>query len=152
MRVLWAAILLMALMFVSIGTARAQFIGMPKPAPIVVTVTTSDQRMVVAVNGQPRFKWLVSTGARGYATPSGHYKVSWLDEHHKSKQYNDAPMPYAIFFNEGKAIHGSSGSVGGPASHGCVRLSTGNAKALFRLVEEQQGLTGFKYDTTIIVR
>ena len=72
MRVLWAAILLMALMFVSIGTARAQFIGIPKPAPIVVTVTKSDQRMVVAVNGQPRFGWWVSTGARGYATPSGH--------------------------------------------------------------------------------
>jgi lipoprotein-anchoring transpeptidase ErfK/SrfK len=78
--------------------------------------------------------------------------VSWLDEHHKSKQYNDAPMPYAIFFNEGKAIHGFAGSVGGPASHGCVRLSTGNAKTLFRLVEERQGLAGFKYDTTIIVR
>jgi lipoprotein-anchoring transpeptidase ErfK/SrfK len=43
-------------------------------------------------------------------------------------------MPYAIFFNEGKAIHGFAGSVGGPASHGCVRLSTGNAKTLFRLV------------------
>jgi L,D-transpeptidase catalytic domain len=40
--------------------------------------------MVVTVDGQPRFKWWVSTGARGYATPSGHYKVSWLDEHHKS--------------------------------------------------------------------
>jgi lipoprotein-anchoring transpeptidase ErfK/SrfK len=152
MRVLWAAILLMTMTFVSIGTARAQFIGIPKPAPIVVTVTKSDQRMVVAVNGQPRFKWWVSTGARGFTTPSGHYKVSWLDEHHKSKQYNDAPMPYAIFFDGGKAIHGFAGSVGGPASHGWVRLSTGNAKALFRLVEEQQGLTGFKYDTSIIVR
>ena len=91
-------------------------------------------------------------GARGYATPSGHFKVSWLDEHHESKQYNDAPMPYAIFFDEGKAIHGFARSVGGPASHGCVRLSTGNAKTLFRLVEQQQGLAGFKYDTTIIVR
>ena len=40
-------------------------------------------------------------------------KVSWLDEHHKSKQYNDSPMPYAIFFNEGKAIHAFYGSVGG---------------------------------------
>ena len=144
MRVLWAAILVVAMVFVSIGTARAQFVGVPKRAPIVVTVTKSDQRMVIAVNGQPRFKWWVSTGARGHATPSGQYKVSWLDEHHKSKQYNDAPMPYAIFFNEGKAIHGFAGSVGGPASHGCVRLSTGNAKTLFRLVEEQQGLAGFK--------
>jgi hypothetical protein len=33
-----------------------------------------------------------------------------------------------------------------------VRLSTGNAKTLFRLVEQQQGLAGLKYDTTIIVR
>jgi len=33
-----------------------------------------------------------------------------------------------------------------------VRLSTGNAKTLFRLVEQQRGLTGLKYDTTIVVR
>jgi lipoprotein-anchoring transpeptidase ErfK/SrfK len=138
--------------FVPFGTARAQFVGIPKPASIIVTVSKSDQHMIVTVDGKPRFKWSVSTGARGYATPSGHYKVSWLDEHHKSKQYNDAPMPYAIFFDEGKAIHGFAGNVGGPASHGCVRLATGNAKTLFRLVEQQQGLAGFKYDTTIIVR
>jgi hypothetical protein len=93
MRGLWSAALVVATMLVAMGTARAQFIAIPKPAPIVVTVTKSDQRMVVAVDGQPRFKWWVSTGARGYTTPSGHYKVSWLDEHHKSKQYNDAPMP-----------------------------------------------------------
>ena len=151
MRGLWAAAVVAA-MFVPVGTARAQFVGIPKPAPIVVTVTKSDQRMVVAVNGQPRFKWQVSTGKRGFDTPRGSYKVSWLDEHHKSKQYNDAPMPYSIFFDNGRAIHGFAGGVGGPASHGCVRLSTGNAKTLFRLVEQEQGLAGFKYDTSIIVR
>jgi lipoprotein-anchoring transpeptidase ErfK/SrfK len=151
MRGLWAAALVVA-MFVPMGTARAQFVSIPKPAPIVVTVTKSDQRMIVTVDGQPRFKWWVSTGMRGFDTPRGSYKVSWLDEHHKSKQYNDAPMPYSIFFNNGRAIHGFAGGVGGPASHGCVRLSTVNAKTLFRLVEQQQGLAGFKYDTTIIVR
>jgi hypothetical protein len=77
--------------FVPFGTARAQFVGIPKPASIIVTVSKSDQHMIVTVDGKPRFKWSVSTGARGYATPSGHCKVSWLDEHHKSKQYNDAP-------------------------------------------------------------
>jgi hypothetical protein len=45
--------------------------------------------------------------------PSGRYKMSWLDERHKSKQYNDAADTYAIFFDEGKAIHGFAGSVGG---------------------------------------
>src|ERR1700751_2212860 len=117
MRGLRSAALVVVTMVLATSTARAQFVGIPKPALIVVTVTKSDQRMVVAVNGQPRFKWSVSTGARGYSTPSGHFKVSWLDEHHKSKQYSDAPMPYAIFFDEGKAIHGFAGSVGGPASH-----------------------------------
>jgi hypothetical protein len=71
--------------------------------------------MVVTVNGQPRFKWQVSTGKRGFDTPRGSYKVSWLDEHHKSKQYSDAPMPYSIFFDNGRAIHGFAGGVGGPA-------------------------------------
>jgi hypothetical protein len=44
--------------------------------------------MVVTVDGQPRFKWWVSTGARGYATPSGHYKVSWLDDAGRKEQKN----------------------------------------------------------------
>ena len=135
MRGLWAAVLVMA-MFAPVGTARAQFVGIPKPAPLLIAVDKRDQRMVVTVDGQPRYKWWVSTGGRGHATPSGHYKVSWLDEHHKSKQYNDAPMPYAIFFDGGKAMHGFAGSVGSPASHGCVRLSTGNAKTLFRLIAQ----------------
>ena len=52
MRGLWLAALVVATMLVAMGTARAQFIGIPKPAPIVVTVTKSDQRMVVAVDGQ----------------------------------------------------------------------------------------------------
>jgi L,D-transpeptidase-like protein len=113
MRGLWAAALTVAT-FLPVGTARAQFVGIPKPAPLLIAVNKHDQRMVVTVDGQPRFKWRVSTGAQGYATPTGRYKMSWLDERHKSKQYNDAPVPYAIFFDEGKAIHGFAGSVGGP--------------------------------------
>ena len=57
MRGLWAAALVVATIFVPMGTACAQFVGIQKPAPIVVTVTKSDQRMVVTVDGQPRFKW-----------------------------------------------------------------------------------------------
>ena len=50
------------------GTARAQFVGVPKPAALLIAVDKRYQRMVVTVDGQPRFKWSVSTGARGYAT------------------------------------------------------------------------------------
>jgi hypothetical protein len=89
--------------FVPSGAARAQFVRIPKPASIIVTVSKSDQHMIVTVDGKPRFKWSVSTGARGYATPSGHCKVSWLDEHHKSKQYNDAPDALRDFLRCGQS-------------------------------------------------
>jgi len=41
-----------------------------------------------------------------------------------SRKYYNAPMPHAIFFYYGFAIHGTNdiARLGGPASHGCVRL------------------------------
>ena len=47
-----------------------------------------------------------------------------------------SPMPHAIFFHKGYAIHGTYhiSRLGGPASHGCVRLHPGNAATLFMLV------------------
>ena len=56
-----------------------------------------------------------------------------------SKQWDDAPMPHAIFFTKkGHAIHGTleEKNLGNAASHGCVRLSRANAKTLFHLVKE----------------
>ena len=48
-------------------------------------------------------------------------------------------MPHAVFFTkDGHAIHGTLEvkRLGKPASHGCVRLSPGNAATLFALVEK----------------
>ncbi|MDR3484566.1 MAG: L,D-transpeptidase family protein [Bradyrhizobium sp.] len=46
-------------------------------------------------------------------------------------------MPHAIFLYCGFAICGTNDSaqLGGPASHGCVRLHPSHAAALFALVE-----------------
>ena len=46
-------------------------------------------------------------------------------------------MPHAIFFYGGFAIHGTYelSRLGGPASHGCVRLHPSNAATLLSLVE-----------------
>jgi lipoprotein-anchoring transpeptidase ErfK/SrfK len=46
-------------------------------------------------------------------------------------------MPYAISFYCGFAIHGTNdlSRLGGPASHGCVRLHPSHAAALVGLVE-----------------
>ena len=56
-----------------------------------------------------------------------------------SKQWDNAPMPHAVFFTkEGHAIHGTNEvkRLGRPASHGCVRLSPQNAATLYALVKE----------------
>jgi len=55
-----------------------------------------------------------------------------------SKQWDNAPMPNAIFFTKkGHAIHGTleEKNLGNAASHGCVRLSKQNAKTLYTLVK-----------------
>ena len=54
-----------------------------------------------------------------------------------STRYYGSPMPYSIFFHKGYAIHGTNyiSRLGGPASHGCVRLHPGNARTLFMLVQ-----------------
>ena len=50
--------------------------------------------------------------------------------------YDNAPMPFSIFFHRGYAIHGTNEirNLGIPVSHGCVRLHPDNARKLFDLV------------------
>jgi lipoprotein-anchoring transpeptidase ErfK/SrfK len=90
----------------------------------------------------------VSTGRAGYGTPNGTYHPQRLERTWFSKEYYNSPMPYSIFFHGGYAIHGSYEihRLGGPASHGCIRLHPRNAAALFALVK-QQGIDA----TTIVV-
>ena len=47
-----------------------------------------------------------------------------------------SPMPYSVFYHGGYAIHGTGAvsRLGRPASHGCVRLHTANAKTFYNLV------------------
>jgi hypothetical protein len=109
------------------------------PTSIVITVDKATQRMSVKVNGEQRWNWPVSTGLRGYSTPSGSYKAFRMVRDHKSREWDNAPMPYSIFFTKrGHAIHGSFAThrLGSPASHGCVRLDPNNARQLFALVQQ----------------
>jgi lipoprotein-anchoring transpeptidase ErfK/SrfK len=105
---------------------------------ILVNIDKSTQEMTVFVDGVERHTWPVSTGTRGYATPSGQYTASSMNEIWYSKQWDDAPMPHSIFFTKrGHAIHATTEvkRLGRPASHGCVRLAPQNAKTLFYLVK-----------------
>jgi lipoprotein-anchoring transpeptidase ErfK/SrfK len=106
-------------------------------AEILIAINTAAQQMTVSVDGTKRWTWPVSTGAPGYQTPAGTYHVLRMEKDYASKEWDDAPMPFSIFFTKrGHAIHGSSHTklLGRPASHGCVRLKPANASRLFELV------------------
>ena len=109
-------------------------------ASILITIDKAGQKMTVDVDGATRWIWPVSTGRRGYDTPAGSFRPFRLEEDHYSKEWDEAPMPYSIFFTmEGHAIHGSyeTRNLGRAASHGCVRLAPKNAEKLFTLVQRE---------------
>ncbi|UJW87894.1 L,D-transpeptidase [Devosia sp. SL43] len=107
-------------------------------ASVSIVVDLSEQTMVVKVNGATQYQWDVSSGKRGYRTPTGTWGPIRMHREYYSQKYDGAPMPYSIFFYGGYAIHGTShvNALGSPASHGCVRLQTSNAKLLYNLVRE----------------
>lgn len=113
--------------------------GRPFKAPIVVVIDKPTQEMKVFVDNVERYSWKVSTGLSSYDTPIGTYTARSMNEIWYSRQWDDAPMPHAIFFTrKGHAIHGTEETrkLGRPASHGCVRLAPENARTLFALVKE----------------
>ena len=112
----------------------------PASANILVTIDKSNQKMSVDVDGAQRYLWAVSTGRPGYDTPSGTFKPNRMDADHFSQEWDNAPMPHAIFFDlDGHAIHGffDVKHLGSAVSHGCVRLSPDHAQTLFNLVKAE---------------
>jgi lipoprotein-anchoring transpeptidase ErfK/SrfK len=106
-------------------------------ASLVARVSLSAQTMTVTENGVVRYRWKVSTGRSGYTTPTGSWRAKWASRHHRSRKYDNAPMPYAIFFNGGYAVHATFDlkRLGRPASHGCVRLHPDNAAEFYQLAQ-----------------
>ena len=125
---------------VALATGLAALALDPAHAAILIHVDKAAQTMTVSVDGQQRYVWKVSTGTAAYDTPDGQFQAFRMERDHFSREWDDAPMPYSIFFTqEGHAIHGSYDvkHLGRPASHGCVRLAKENAAELFDLVKEQ---------------
>ncbi len=121
------------------GSARASAPMEKSAAPsILINIDKSTQQMTVFVDGVQKYDWPVSTGKRGYSTPSGTFTALSMNEIWYSKEWDNAPMPHAIFFmKDGHAIHGSYEvkHLGKPASHGCVRIAPQNATLLYELVK-----------------
>jgi lipoprotein-anchoring transpeptidase ErfK/SrfK len=105
-------------------------------ANIHARISKSAQTMHVYVDGALYYSWYVSTGRGRYATPSGTFRPQRLERRWYSTKYSNAPMHNAVFYSGGYAIHSTAevSKLGRPASHGCVRLSPGNAAQFFALV------------------
>jgi lipoprotein-anchoring transpeptidase ErfK/SrfK len=133
----------LALLFIQIHSPSAF------AANLIAKISLSSQTMTVSRNGIVRHRWKVSTARRGYVTPKGSWRAKWLSRNHRSRKYDNAPMPYAVFFNGGYAVHATYDlkRLGRPASHGCIRLHPENAAAFFSLAR-RYGLKNTKIVVT----
>ncbi len=131
MRLRLAAALAVAVLFAS-ATARAD---------LLIQIDQAAQQMTVSADGELLYTWPASTGRAGYNTPNGAFSPFRMDRDHYSRELDNAPMPYSIFFTkQGHAIHGTYEvrHLGQPVSHGCVRLSVKNASILWDLVKQHK--------------
>lgn len=90
--------------------------------PVVALVSVPQQMIYVYRNGILIGRSTVSTGSKGHATPGGVFSILEKKQTHRSKKYDNAPMPYMQRLTwSGIAMH--SGQLPGyAASHGCIRL------------------------------
>ena len=101
----------------------------------VIEVRLSEQRArVIDAAGNEIFTTPVSTGRRGYTTPTGEYAVTNKHRDWTSTLYH-ASMPYFLRLSCGDfGLH--QGYVPDyPASHGCIRVPAGKAAKLFAMTQ-----------------
>jgi hypothetical protein len=103
--------------------------------PLEIVISLSQQRAFVFRGGTLIGASTISSGREGYESPYGRFQILQKRRDHRSNRYDDAPMPYMQRLNwHGVALHG--GKIPGyPASHGCIRLPMGFAKALYGATE-----------------
>jgi hypothetical protein len=125
----------------TLGIAAVAVFFVPEIANafVRIDIDLSSQTMHVASTSGESYDWAISSGRKGHLTPRGSFRPIALYQMVHSAKYDDAPMPHSIFFLSEYAIHGTNavGSLGRPASHGCVRLAPGNAATLFEMVRAE---------------
>lgn len=116
----------------------ALFVTPAQAGWVAITVDISEQRMVVQSEDGHKEIYPVSTAGRGATTPTGEFQPYLMRTMHYSSRYNNAPMPFSIFYSGNYAIHGTDhiSKLGRPASKGCVRLHPDHAQRLFSMVKD----------------
>jgi lipoprotein-anchoring transpeptidase ErfK/SrfK len=103
-----------------------------------------ESRLVVSLSDQLAYLYrgdtlvavsTISSGRAEHPTPTGIFNVHAKTPMHRSVKYENAPMPFAQFFDEyGTALHAGQ-LPGHPASHGCVRLPAKFAAKLYTVTD-----------------
>jgi lipoprotein-anchoring transpeptidase ErfK/SrfK len=87
-------------------------------------ISKTYRSLVWVVDGKPQLRMDVRFGSYETPTREGSFTVGWKSRHHVSTIYH-SPMPYAMFFSGGQAVHYSADFAArgyGGASHGCVNV------------------------------
>jgi hypothetical protein len=105
---------------------------------------TGEARVVVSLSDQMAYLYrgdelaavsTISTGTESHPTPTGIFPILAKKTMHRSKKYDDAPMPHMQRLDQyGIAMHAGH-NPGRPASHGCIRLPAKFAAKLFGVTE-----------------
>ena len=107
----------------------------PVDGPSRVVVSLSDQLAFLYKGDALVAVSTISSGASKTPTPTGIFNVREKKTMHRSRKYENAPMPFAQFIDQyGVALHAGH-LPGHPASHGCVRLPSKFAAKLFQTTE-----------------
>ncbi len=103
--------------------------------PERVVISLSDQMAYLYRGDALEAATTISSGRDTKPTPTGIFSVLTKTPFYRSKKYDNAPMPYALFFEpHGIALH--AGLVGDePNSHGCVHLPMSFAKKLYSVTD-----------------
>jgi hypothetical protein len=140
--VLATAILLFSALAI-VGPARAADVAAiewkPERAPdgpTMIVIGLEEQRAQIFRNGVRIGTTPVSTGRKGYRTPTGLFTILEKKREHYSRKYDNAPMPNMQRLTwDGIALH--AGRLPGyPASHGCIRLPHEMSDRLFDITSK----------------
>lgn len=109
----------------------AKEVQLPPRQPLNLIISLKKQKLFVYHGTELIDTGPVSTGQRGFPTPSGVFSILEKNRIHHSNIYSGAPMPFMQRVTwSGVALH--AGALPGyPASHGCIRLPHSFAQKLF---------------------
>ena len=105
----------------------------PAEGPQRVVVSLSDQLAYLYRGDTLVAVSTISSGTEKNPTPTGIFNVLEKKPMHRSRKYDNAPMPFMQRIDQyGIALHAGH-NPGRPASHGCVRLPSKFAAKLFQV-------------------